>query len=361
MIRSESESLLEIKDLRVELMTPGGIVHAVQGATLSVRRGEVLGVVGESGSGKTMTVGSVIRLHDEKRTAYSGEILFENRDVLRFGPRETRGLRGKSIAMIFQDPMVSLNPIMRVGEQIAETVRAKEHASKAEARARALALLERVGVAPAEKRYRQYPFELSGGMMQRVMIAIALSCSPKLLIADEPTTALDVTIQSQILALIRTLQRRNNTAVLLVTHNFGVVAEICDRVAVMYAGRVVEEADVAEIFDEPLHPYTIAFLRSRPRAGVKEMFSIPGAPPMMTEVFEGCAYADRCAYAERRCVGSIPKARRVGETHSVCCFRVAETKARDGARSERAENGVAKRHEPQRKNRAMGDKRASRH
>jgi peptide/nickel transport system ATP-binding protein len=265
-----------------------------------------------------------MRLHDEKRTAYGGEILFAGQDLLRLAERDMRRLRGKSIAMIFQDPMTSLNPIMRIGEQIAETVRAKENASRAEARARALALLKQVGVTPAEKRYGQYPFELSGGMMQRVMIAIALSCSPKLLIADEPTTALDVTIQAQILDLLRALQKQHNTAVLLVTHNLGVVAEICDRVAVMYAGRIVEEAGAAELFDAPLHPYTIALMRSRPRRGVKKMYAIPGVPPALTKIFRGCAYAERCAQAEDRCRTSPPPVHRAGGTHSVYCFHAAE-------------------------------------
>jgi oligopeptide/dipeptide ABC transporter ATP-binding protein len=324
MAENDRTPILEFDRLHTNLMTAGGIVHAVQGVDLRVFPGEILGIVGESGCGKTIMVGSVMRLHDEKRAEYLGEIRFEGRDVLKLSMRELRRMRGKEAVMIFQDPMVSLNPIMTVGEQISEIVRAKDRVSRAAARARALELLNNVGVMPADKRYRQYPFELSGGMMQRVMIAIALSCNPKLLIADEPTTALDVTIQSQILELIRSLQKQNGMTVLLVTHNLGVVAEICDRVAVMYAGRIMEEATAAEIFDNPAHPYTVALMKSRPRDGVRYLHSIPGVPPPLTEVFRGCAFARRCEKALPECENIEPEACRVQEGHTVYCHRAAE-------------------------------------
>jgi oligopeptide/dipeptide ABC transporter ATP-binding protein len=290
--------ILEIRDLSVNLMTVRGIVHAVQGVSLSVEEGELHGVVGESGCGKSMTVKSIMKLHDPKRTEYLGEISFQEKNILECPQRELEKMRGKDISMIFQDPMVSLNPIMKIGEQVADIIRIKEGTDKAEARKRALAMLESVGIHPAPSRFEQYPFELSGGMLQRVMIAIALSCNPKLLIADEPTTALDVTIQAQILDLIKALHRENNMSVIVVTHNFGVVAELCDRVTVMYAGKVVETGDAVEIFDHPKHPYTAALLASRPKKGQRSMQSIPGAPPSLLCEIPGCAYADRCAYAK---------------------------------------------------------------
>ena len=250
-----NQNLLEIKELHVNLMTTGGIIYAVQGVNLEIREGEIHGIVGESGCGKSMTIKSVMRLHDEKKTEYQGEILFQGEDILRKTSKEMQRIRGKEVAMIFQDPMVSLNPIMKVGEQIAELIRTKEKADKKQAKEKALQMIEKVGVLPPEKRYEQYPFEMSGGMMQRIMIAMGMSCHPRLLIADEPTTALDVTIQAQILDLMKELQQEHGTSIMIVTHNLGVVAEICDRVTVMYAGKAVETAEVAEIFDSPKHPY----------------------------------------------------------------------------------------------------------
>lgn len=316
-----SKNLLEIKGLHVNLMTVGGIIYAVQGVNLEVREGEIHGIVGESGCGKSMTIKSVMRLHDEKKTEYQGEILFQGEDILQKTPKEMQRIRGKEVAMIFQDPMVSLNPIMKVGEQIAELIRAKENVDKKQAKEKALQMIEKVGVLPPEKRYEQYPFEMSGGMMQRIMIAMGMSCQPRLLIADEPTTALDVTIQAQILDLMKELQQEHGTSIMIVTHNLGVVAEICDRVTVMYAGKVVETADVAEIFDSPKHPYTLALMKSRPKDGEKEMISIPGAPPGLSKEFTGCAYADRCEYATERCRMEIPNTVELEGGHKVACHR----------------------------------------
>lgn len=316
-----NQNLLEIKELHVNLMTTGGIIYAVQGVNLEIREGEIHGIVGESGCGKSMTIKSVMRLHDEKKTEYQGEILFQGEDILQKTSKEMQRIRGKEVAMIFQDPMVSLNPIMKVGEQIAELIRTKENADKKQAKEKALQMIEKVGVLPPEKRYEQYPFEMSGGMMQRIMIAMGMSCHPRLLIADEPTTALDVTIQAQILDLMKELQQEHGTSIMIVTHNLGVVAEICDRVTVMYAGKAVETADVAEIFDSPKHPYTLALMKSRPKDGEKEMISIPGAPPGLSKEFTGCAYADRCEYATERCRMEIPDTVELSGGHKVACHR----------------------------------------
>lgn len=317
-------NILEIKDLKVNLMTVGGIVYAVQGVNMEIKDGEILGIVGESGCGKSMTIKSIMRLHDEKKTEYSGEINFGGKNVLSMNKKELRDLRGKNISMIFQDPMVSLNPIMKAGHQIAELIMEKENVDKAEAKRRAIEMLEKVGVLPAAERYEQYPFEMSGGMMQRVMIAIAMSCNPKLLLADEPTTALDVTIQAQILDLMKELQKKNNTSIAIVTHNLGVVAEICDRVTVMYAGRVLETALVEEIFDNALHPYTKALIASRPKEGQKEMVSIKGNPPGLSKEFTGCAYADRCEYATDKCRNQVPQPVKISDNHTVACHMITK-------------------------------------
>lgn len=313
------DNILKIDELNVNLMTIGGIVYAVQGVNLEVKNGEILGIVGESGCGKSMTIKSIMRLHDEKRTEYEGKIEFEGRNIMEMKNKELRTIRGKDIAMIFQDAMVSLNPIMKVGEQIGELIAEKEKLSKKEVKKRVLEMLEKVGVLPASERYEQYPFEMSGGMMQRVMIAMAMSCNPKLLLADEPTTALDVTIQAQILDLMKELQQKNKTSIVIVTHNLGVVAEICDRVSVMYAGKVVETAEVRDIFDNPKHPYTKALMKSRPKEGDKKMVSIKGAPPGLSSKFTGCAYADRCDFATELCRSKIPKVIDTGNGHTVAC------------------------------------------
>ena len=280
----KEDNILETRDLCVNLMTVRGIIYAVQGVNLAVKKGEVHGVVGESGCGKSVSTKAIMKLHDDEKTEYTGCIDFAAEegevDIVPLNKKQMRGLRGKEIAMIFQDPMTALNPIMKAGEQVAEQLRAKRSLDKEESRAEALRLFEKVGILPAEKRYEQYPFEMSGGMLQRVMIAMALSCSPRLLIADEPTTALDVTIQAQILELIKELQRESGTSVIFITHDLGVIAEVCDSVSVMYAGRVVETGTVLEIFDEAAHPYTRALLDSNPKEADsgEYMKTISGAP-----------------------------------------------------------------------------------
>lgn len=322
-----NENVIEVKDLAVDFMTVRGIVYAVQGVDISVKQGEIHGVVGESGCGKSVSTKSIMRLHDEEHTRYSGQILFRDSsgkeiDILSLSDKLMRNIQGKDIAMIFQDPMTSLNPIMKAGEQIAELVRGKLKMKKKEAKEYVLSLFEKVGILPAEQRYEQYPFEMSGGMLQRIMIAMALSCKPKLLIADEPTTALDVTIQAQILKLIKELAAENNTSVIFITHNLGVVAEICDSVSVMYAGRVCETGSVLDIFDHPAHPYTKALLNSNPKAADtgKYMATIPGAPPLLYDKFTHCPFAERCDKCTERCKKEFPSLESFGTGHKVSCF-----------------------------------------
>lgn len=322
---SDEKNIIEIKDLCVNMMTVRGIVYAVQGVSLNVKDGEVHGIVGESGCGKSVSTKSIIRLHDPEKTEYTGSIIFNGEngaeDVLAMSSKRLSEFRGKDAAMIFQDPMTSLDPIMKAGEQIAEVVRKKRGLNKKDAKAYVLEMFEKVGILPAEKRYEQYPFEMSGGMLQRVMIAMALSCEPRLLIADEPTTALDVTIQAQILDLMRKLQKESKTSVIFITHNLGVVAEICDSVSVMYAGRVVESGSVLDIFDRPAHPYTQALLASNPKSSDKgkRMKTIEGAPPQLYAKFTGCPYAPRCSQATDKCFNSLPPVSKLAEGHTAAC------------------------------------------
>lgn len=322
---SDEKIIIEIKDLCVNMMTVRGIVYAVQGVSLNVKDGEVHGIVGESGCGKSVSTKSIIRLHDPEKTEYTGSIIFNGEngaeDVLAMSSKRLSEFRGKDAAMIFQDPMTSLDPIMKAGEQIAEVVRKKRGLNKKDAKAYVLEMFEKVGILPAEKRYEQYPFEMSGGMLQRVMIAMALSCEPRLLIADEPTTALDVTIQAQILDLMRKLQKESKTSVIFITHNLGVVAEICDSVSVMYAGRVVESGSVLDIFDRPAHPYTQALLASNPKSSDKgkRMKTIEGAPPQLYAKFTGCPYAPRCSQATDKCFNSLPPVSKLAEGHTAAC------------------------------------------
>lgn len=299
--------LLEIRNLHTYFQTREGLVCAVEGVSLHLDRGELLGLVGESGCGKSITALSVMRLVAPPGKIVAGEILFDGRDLLKLSNADMRDVRGDDIAMIFQDPMTSLNPVFTVGEQIAEALRLHRKLSRSAARAAAIEAMREVSIPDPELRVRDYPHQLSGGMRQRVMIAMALACDPKLLIADEPTTALDVTIQAQILELLNNLRRTRELAVLLITHDLGVVAEVADRVAVMYTGQVVEESPVDDLFARPKHPYTEGLLRSVPKlttaAAEKEsrLQTIEGAVPRLTALPPGCHFEPRCPYRMPRC------------------------------------------------------------
>ncbi len=318
--------ILKIDNLGVEISTDSGIGHALRGVSLSLKKGEIHGMVGESGCGKTVTAKSILRLHDEKTVRYTGKIFYEGRDLLSVKEKEMRTYRGKKIAYVFQNPMTSFDNLFTVGEQIAETVREHTGISKKEARERAVELLKKVGVTPAEKRAKQYPYEFSGGMLQRAMIAMAISCNPEILIADEATTALDVTMQARILRLISKLRDETNLSVLCITHNLGVVAEICDTVSVMYGGRVVEEGCVRDIFHHPKHPYTrelIAHLTDSVSGGGEAPSLLP-TPPEITEEIRGCIYAKRCSQAEAFCFHISPEKNDGSEAHFAACHKISE-------------------------------------
>jgi oligopeptide/dipeptide ABC transporter ATP-binding protein len=323
------EDILQIKDLRTWFHVMDGTVKAVDGVDLSIGRGRTLGVVGESGCGKSVTALSIMRLLDiPPAEIASGEIRFDGRDLLALPEDEMRRLRGNEIAMIFQEPMTSLNPVFRVGDQIAEAVRLHFEVSKAEAQDRAVENLRRVGMAHPERRAKQYPHELSGGMRQRVMIAMALSCQPKLLIADEPTTALDVTIQAQILELIREIQAQTGAALMLITHDLGVVAEMVDEVVVMYAGRVVERGTAVQVLLEPMHPYSEGLLASIPSRSMRgqRLNVIRGTVPNPFNMPEGCNFGPRCPYVFDACRAYDP---RLGEVdgRQLACWRHQEPPA----------------------------------
>jgi oligopeptide/dipeptide ABC transporter ATP-binding protein len=297
-------ALLRIRDLKVEFATDDGVVTAVDNVSLEVEAGKVLGLVGESGCGKSVTALTILGLTRGRKTRLSGEILYNGRDLLALKERELQRLRGKEIAMIFQDPMTSLNPVHRVGDQIVETIVIHEHVSTRVARRRAVELLREVGIPNPAQRVDDYPHEFSGGMRQRTMIAMALSCQPAILIADEPTTALDVTIQAQILDLIARLQESFGSAIILITHDLGVVADIADDVMVMYAGRIVESGTTAQIFNNAQHPYTWGLLGSIPRIDkpkVKRLRPIDGLPPSLIDLPDGCSFAPRCPHVFHAC------------------------------------------------------------
>lgn len=315
--------LVKIKNLKVDLMSPRGIVHAVRNINMEIDSGQIHGLVGESGCGKSMTAKTIMRLHDESKTDYEGEVIFnEEENLLALQEKQLQEIRGKEISMIFQDPMTTLNPLIRVGKQLDEMILKHEKISKAEAKARSIELLEKVGIFPANERYMQYPFEMSGGMLQRVSIAMSIACNPKLLIADEATTALDVTVQEQILQLIKKLQMEKEMSVLVITHNFGVIAEICDVVSVMYAGVIVEHGNVHDIFHHPKHPYTYDLIQSIPKSGERgtRLTTIPGTPPDLRKKMEGCPYAERCQRVKERCKKEMPVLTDCGEKHSFACF-----------------------------------------
>jgi oligopeptide/dipeptide ABC transporter ATP-binding protein len=318
-----SVPVLEIRGLRVTFRTPRGAFPAVDGVDLELREGETLGLVGESGCGKSVTALSILRLLPEPPAKIeSGEVTFGGRDLLRLPEEELRRLRGNRISMIFQEPMTSLNPVFTVGNQIDEALRVHTDMDRAARRERVVELLDLVGIPEPERRRSEYPHQLSGGMRQRVMIAMALACDPAVLIADEPTTALDVTIQAQILELIEGLQRRFRMAVLLITHDLGVVAQSAERVAVLYAGRVVETGSVREIFRAPRHPYTAGLLASMPGGRVERggrLQVIPGMVPDLVELPAGCRFRERCPRALERCASIDPKLERLGPDRQVAC------------------------------------------
>ena len=323
-------NLLEVRNLKTWFATKRGEVRAVDDVSFTLAEGEVLSLVGESGCGKSVTALSILRLVAQPGRIAGGEILFEGRDLLKLAENEMRAIRGDDIAMIFQDPMTSLNPVFTAGEQIAEAIRLHRKVSRKEAWNQAIEGMRDVAIPAPETRAKNYPHEMSGGMRQRVMIAMALACDPKLLIADEPTTALDVTIQAQILDLLNELREKRNLALLLITHDLGVVAETADRVAVMYAGKIVEEAPVKELFRHPRHPYTEGLLRAVPRldesgaARKRRLQTIEGVVPNPLELPPGCRFAPRCEHAQEQCrAGEIDLAR-IGEHHLSRCVRVGE-------------------------------------
>jgi peptide/nickel transport system ATP-binding protein/oligopeptide transport system ATP-binding protein len=323
-------SLLEVRNLKTYFATRRGEVRSVEDVSFTVERGEVLSLVGESGCGKSVTALSVMRLIAPPGRIVGGEVLFEGRDLLKLSEAEMRSIRGDDIAMIFQDPMTSLNPVYTVGEQIAEAIRLHRKVSKKEAWNQAIEGMKDVAIPAPEARAKSYPHEMSGGMRQRVMIAMALACDPKLLIADEPTTALDVTIQAQILELLTELREKRNLALLLITHDLGVVAETSDRVAVMYAGKIVEQATARELFNRPKHPYTEGLLRAVPRLDEsvaekrKRLRTIEGVVPNPLDLPPGCRFAPRCEHAQEKCrEGEIPLID-VGAEHLSRCVRVNE-------------------------------------
>jgi oligopeptide/dipeptide ABC transporter ATP-binding protein len=318
--------LLEVRDLRVSFFTPRGEVRAVDGVSFTIDEGETFGLVGESGCGKSVTALSLLRLLDGNGRIVGGDIVFAGRRLLALSEEEMRSLRGDQIAMVFQEPMTSLNPVFTVGYQIGEVLEVHRGMSRKQARAEAIELLRLVEIPEPERRVDAYPHQLSGGMRQRVMIAMALACRPRLLIADEPTTALDVTIQAQILDLLAHLQEQFGMAVLFVTHDLGIVAERARRVAVMYAGRIVEEAETATLFRNPLHPYTRGLLRSIPRLGmrVRRLAAIPGSVPDPLALPSGCRFRDRCTYAVARCAEIDPQLEPFGDSRAVACIRAQE-------------------------------------
>ncbi len=323
------KTVIEVADLSVVFKTDEGEVHAVGGLTFELLEGQILALVGESGCGKSVTAMSILGLLPPS-AKISGTVTFGGHNMLAMSPAELRKVRGKEISMIFQEPMTSLNPVFTVGRQIDEVLRRHEGKSRAEARARTVELLDLVGIPAPDRRAGEYPHQLSGGMRQRVMIAMAVACDPKVLIADEPTTALDVTVQAGILELMRELRDRLGTAILLITHDLGVVADAAERVVVMYAGQKVEEASVDELYEHPQHPYTLGLLGAIPGASVsrdgggRRLQEIPGLVPTLTEPPDHCVFADRCARADERTRSELPELREVRPDHHVRCFYPGE-------------------------------------
>ncbi len=321
-------TLLEVRDLRTHFFTPEGVVKAVDGISYAIEEGETLGLVGESGCGKSMSALSIMRLvPDPPGKTVGGEVIFDGEDLLKLSDTEIRHIRGKQIAMIYQEPMTSLNPVLSIERQLTESLELHLSMSKTEARREAVRRLQQVGIPDPERRLKQYPHQFSGGMLQRVMIAMALSCNPKLIIADEPTTALDVTIQAQILDLMKDLSREYGVSLLIITHNLGVVARYADRVNIMYAGKIIERGTARDIYRNPSHPYTLGLLNSVPRLDLprtEKLDPVEGQPPDLMNLPAGCAFRERCRFATGRCAEEIPALRPVGTGHLSACF-AAET------------------------------------
>ncbi len=320
----EREKILELKDVTYSFHTYGGVVHAARGVSFDVRRGEILGIVGESGCGKSVTAQCILRLNPEPPGFFeNGEILFEGRDILKMKKKELREIRTKRIGFVFQDPMTSLNPTMKIGAQIEEVFLGRTDITKKQVKEKALNILKMVGISDAEKRYRQYPHELSGGMKQRVMIAIALVSEPDVIICDEPTTSLDVTIEAQILDLLLELRKRLGTSIIMITHDLGVIARLCDRVMVMYGGKIVERGAIREIFYETAHPYTMGLMNSIARLDMdrgEELKPIEGTPPDLFAPPQGCPFAARCDHAMEICHRYLPKEYHLGGEHESMCW-----------------------------------------
>ena len=320
-----SENILTVKDLKTYFYTASGIAKAVDGVSFNIAKGETMGIVGESGSGKSVTSSSIIRLLPPRTgKIVGGSIEFEGKDVLALSKKELNDFRGKDIAVVFQDPMTSLDPVFKIGKQMTEMIMAHQNVTKDEAWKMAVEALSKVGIPEPEKRMNSYPYELSGGMCQRVIIAMAVCCKPKLIIADEPTTALDVTVQAQVLELLKDLQRNMDTAILLITHNLGVVWEMCDKVMVMYAGNTVEFTDTKTLYSNPRHPYTWGLLDSMPKLSDEskgELKTIPGTPPDLRLTGECCNFYNRCPYETEACTQSVPPLVEVEPGHFVACHR----------------------------------------
>ena len=326
-MENNNNNVLEIRGLNSYFFTEKGVVPAVDGLDLDIPKGKIIGLVGESGCGKSMTAKSIMGLLKSPGRVAGGSIRFEDQDLTRLSDKELRKICGNDISMIFQEPMTSLNPVLKVGRQVRETLLVHNPTmSKAEAKQRVVEMFQRVGIPEAEKRYDCYPHELSGGLRQRVMIAMAMVCKPKLLIADEPTTALDVTIEAQILRLMKELRDETGMSVLIITHNMGVVAEICDYVYVMYAGKIMEQAETFELFDHTMHPYTKGLLDSIPRIGqnAERLHTIPGVVPNLLHLSQGCPFSNRCEYATDQCRTEKAQLHPVAPDHQVRCFRCEE-------------------------------------
>jgi len=317
--------VLKVNNLSTHFHTRHGVIKAVDGVSFVVAAGKTLGLVGESGCGKSVTALSILRLIEPPGKILSGEVWLNGYDLLKLPPGQLRQVRGREIALVFQDPLTSLNPVLTIGTQLAETIVSHEEVSRAAARRRAVELLFRMGLPDPERLMRLYPFQLSGGMRQRVMMAMALSMRPKVLIADEPTTALDVTVQAQILAELKRLQEELGMAIILITHDLGVVAAMADEVAVMYAGSIVEHGPVAQMFDRSAHPYTRALLRSVPRLSREELVPVEGQPPTLLNLPAHCAFLPRCPQAGAECLGKKPELREVGPGHAAACHRIFQS------------------------------------